>query len=55
MGRRRSFCCLYGHDIHYFEDDTNLKGLNFVEIKFRGLLDKITILSPREKCAIPVI
>ena len=44
-----SFCCSYDHDIHYFEDATTLKGLNF------AALGKIAILCTKEKLAIPVI
>ena len=47
-GRRRSFCCLYGHDIHYFEDATLLKRLNFVKIKFRRFRQNRDIKSQRK-------
>ena len=46
-GRRRSFRCLYGHVIHYFEDASTLKGLNFVGIKFRGFRQNRDIKSQK--------
>ena len=50
-GRRRSCWCLYGHDIHYFEDATPpLTGLNFVGIKFRGFRQNRDIKSERKLC-----
>ena len=49
--RGHAFYCLYGHDIHYFENTTALKGLTFVGIKFRGFRQNLNIKSQRKMCS----